>query len=182
MNFKSVLHTSGNSFIVTDIGKAHIFAIPFQRAMQSLQTYSKYPHYYHFIHRSCFREVRFRHDTIGFIFFTCTYPVHFMTATHCIRHTATHLRCIGFTTGKQPRPNSIASANQGIFGSVENSHTGTRHQLFSGREPFRTVGQQTTVIPMNFHFRHCHSRHILTSRKNHFHVLGLRSTSVQQQR
>ena len=93
MNRKSVFDTGSECFIVTDISEAHVGAVPFQCLVQALQTDSQYTHYYHFVHRSRFGEIRFRHHAVGFVFLASTYPVHLMGTFD----TAAYFRCVGHT-------------------------------------------------------------------------------------
>lgn len=83
--------------------------------------------------------------------------------------------------GEQPRVLSVATTNQRILRSVEDSQTATAlHQLLSFGEAFRTVGHHATIIPVNFHFGHSHLRHILACGESQLHVLCLRSAGIEQ--
>ena len=55
------------------------------------------------------------------------------------------------------------------------------HHIFTCRESFGTVGQQTTIVPVDFYLRHSYLRHVLTSRIDELHVLSVRCAVSQQQ-
>ena len=57
MNRKAVLNAGLDCFVLADIGKAHVLAVPLQCLIQSLETDCQNSHYYHFIERSCLREI-----------------------------------------------------------------------------------------------------------------------------
>src|SRR5512145_1082005 len=67
----------------------------------------------------------------------------------------------------------MASENKGIPGSV-NSTTFTL-PCFSFGKHIGDHGMETTVIPSNFHFRHCHFRQVRTSREYHLYDLCMRA-------
>ena len=49
MNGEAVFYAGLDGFVFANIGEAHVFAIPFQHLVQSLQTYCQYTHYNHFV-------------------------------------------------------------------------------------------------------------------------------------
>src|SRR5699024_6454521 len=95
---------------------------------------------------------------------------------------AVHLRNFRFAAGYQPRVHAVATGDQRIFRSVEDSAAAAVVQRFACRYACRTRRGQTAVVPGYFHFGHVDFLFFRTGRENVFHHLGVRGAIGQQGR
>ena len=106
-NFETVFNDCSDFCIGRNIGELHVFTVPMQFLIQSLQSHGKNTHYNHFVERTCFRERRGGFNTISGALFTSTHPIHFVRNGNF----ALCFRRIGLATRYQPRIFSVATAN-----------------------------------------------------------------------
>ena len=141
-----------------------------------MQTNGQHAHNDHFVERTGFAEVRRGLNPRFGILLTSADPVLFVADGNF----TIQLGNRRFATRNQPRIDAVASADQRVFGSVEDGSTTLIVQRFSFGHSCRTRRSQTTVVPSYFDFWKVDFLFFATSREYIFYHLGVRSTVGQQ--
>ena len=177
LDAETVLDDAAYSSISRDVGKFHLFTVPFQDLVQALQTDSYHTHYDHFVEWTSFCKIRCRRYTCFSVFLTSTYPVLLVRQSHL----TTHLGHFRIASRYQIRLLTVATANQDVLGTIEDNATTVVVHVLACHQCSRTFWNQTTVVPIYIHFRHSHLRHVVTCREGILHELCVRARFRQQQ-
>jgi len=178
----------GSDFFITDIGEFHVETIPFQLLIEALEPDSQHSHDHHFVERTCLAEVGSSfHAGFGTLF-AGTDPIQLMPSGGSFFDTAAEFGSLGNTAREEPRVDPIASANQLVFGAVEDHAASCVVHVATGRPSFGFHRLETPVIPGNFHFLegsvlfHSFPRSFGNAcREDEFDHLGVRRAVVEEQ-